>query len=52
MDGIPTIGNVTTILSLEFVCSLTNDLGDFVRTFPGTTELAGSWVVSVLVDSA
>ena len=50
MDGIPTVGNVATILGLEFVCSLPDDLGDFVRTFPGRTELASSWVFGVLVD--
>ena len=37
MDGIPTIGNVVTIMSLEFVCSLLDDLSDFVRTFIGRT---------------
>ena len=42
MNGIPTVGNVATILGLEFVCSLTDDLGDFVRTFLGRMELAGS----------
>ena len=50
MDGIPTVGN--TILGLEFVCSFTNDFGDFVRTFPGRTELADSWVFGILEDSA
>ena len=51
MDGIPTTGNVATILSLEFVCSLIEDLGNFVKTFPSRTELAGFWVFGVLVDS-
>ena len=44
MDSIPAVRNVATILGLEFVCSLPNDLGNFVRTFPDRTELAGSWV--------
>ena len=48
MDDIPTVGN--TILGLEFVCSFTNDFGDFVRTFLGRTELAGSLDFGVLVD--
>ena len=50
MDGIPTVGDVITILSLEFVCSLTDNLGDFVRAFLGRTELASSWVFCVLVN--
>ena len=52
MDGILAISNVAIILGLEFVCSLTNNLGDFVRAFIGRTQLAGSWVFGVLVDSA
>ena len=52
MDGIPVVGNVATILGLEFVCSLPKDLGDLVRTFLGRTELAGSWVFGILEDSA
>ena len=51
MDGIPAIGDVTTILSLEFVCSLIDDLGDFVKTFPGRTKFAGSGVFGVLVNT-
>ena len=42
MDGVLAVGNVATILGLEFVCSLADDLGDLVRTFPGRTELVGS----------
>ena len=52
MDGIPAIGNVVTIFGLEFVCSLADDLGDLVRTFPGRTELADSWIFGILEDSA
>ena len=52
MDGIPTVGNVATILGLEFVCSLPNNLGDLVGSFPGRTELAGTRVFSILEDSA
>ena len=52
MDGILAVGNVVTILSLEFVRSLTDDLGDFVRAFPSNTELAGSWVFGVLIEFA
>lgn len=51
MDGNPAVGDVATILSLEFLYSLTDDLGDFVRAFLGRTELASSWVFGVLVDS-
>ena len=51
MDGILAIGNVATILGLEFVCYLPDDLGDFVRTFPGRTKLVNSWIFGVLVDS-
>ena len=51
MDSIPTVGNVGTVLSLEFVCSLPDDLGDFGRTFPSRTKLVGSWVFGVLIDS-
>ena len=50
MDGILAVGNVATILGLEFVCSLPNDLKDLVRTFPGRTELAGTWVFGILED--
>ena len=42
MDGIPVVGNVATILGLEFVCSLPDELGDLVRTFPSKTEPTGS----------
>ena len=52
MDGIPTVGNVVTILGLEFVCFLPNNLGDLVGFFPGRTKLAGTWVFSILEDSA
>ena len=52
MDGIPAVGNVPTILGLEFVCSLPNDLGDLVRSFPGWTKLANTWVFGILEDSA
>ena len=52
MDDIPAVGNVATILGLEFVCSLPDDLGDLVRTFPGRTELADSYVLGILEDSA
>ncbi len=52
MDGIPAIGDVTTFLGLEFVCSLPNNLGDLVRAFPGRTKLASSWVFGILEDSA
>ena len=52
MDGIPTVLDVATMLSLEFVCSLVEDFGDLVRAFPGRIELAGSWVFCVLVHSA
>ena len=51
MDGIPAVGNVATILGLEFVCSLPDVLGDLVRTFPGKTELIGSRVFGILEDS-
>ena len=50
MDGILAVGNVVTILDLEFVCSLPDELGDFVRTFPGRIELASSWVFNILED--
>ena len=52
MDGIPAVGNVATNLGLEFVCSLPNNLGDLVRSFPGRTELADNWVFSILEDLA
>ena len=52
VDDIPTVGNVETILGLEFVCSLPNNLGDLVGSFPGRTELADTWVFSILEDSA
>ena len=52
MDGIPAVGDVATILGLEFVCSLPNNLGDFVRSFPGRTEFAGTRIFSILEDSA
>ena len=52
MDGIPAVGNVATILGLEFVCSLPNNLGDLVGSFPGRTELAGSWIFGILENSA
>ena len=51
MDGIPAVGNVATILGLEFVCSLTNNLGDLVGSLPGRTKLANTWVFSILEDS-
>ena len=52
MDGIPAVGNVATILGLEFVCSLPNNLGDLVGSFPSRTEIAGTQVFSILEDSA
>ena len=52
MVGIPAVGNVATILGLEFVCSLPNNLRDLVGSFLGRTELAGTWVFSILEDSA
>ena len=52
MDGIPAVGNVATILGLEFVCSLPNYLGDLVGSFPGWTKFANTWVFSILEDSA
>ena len=52
MDGIPAVGDVATILGLEFVCSLPNNLGDFVRSFPGRTKFAGTRIFSILEDSA
>ena len=52
MDGIPAVRNVATILGLEFVCSLPNNLGDLVGSLPGRTELANTWVFSILEDSA
>ena len=52
MDSILAVRNVATILGLKFVCSLLDDLGDLVRTFPGRIELAGSWVFGILEDSA
>lgn len=51
MDGVLTVVDVVTILSLEFVCSLADDLGDFVRAFLGWIEFAGSQVFGVLVES-
>ena len=42
MNSVPAIGDVTTILGLEFACFLPNNLGDLVGSFPGKTELAGS----------
>ena len=50
MNDIPAVGDVVTILSLEFVCFFIDDLGDFVRAFPVRTKLAGSWIFVVLVD--
>ena len=52
MDDIPAVGNVVTILGLEFVRSLLNNLGDLVGSLLGRTELAGTWVFSILEDSA
>ena len=52
MDGIPAVGNVPTILGLEFVCSLPNDLGDLVGSFPSWAKLANTWVFGILEDSA
>ena len=52
MDGIPVVGNIAIILGLEFGCSLPINLGDFERTFLCRTELTGSWVFGVLIDSA
>ena len=52
MDGIPAVGNVATILGLEFVCSLPNNLGDLVGSFPSWTKLANAWVLCILEDSA
>ena len=50
MDDIPVVGNVATILGLEFVCSLPNNLGDLVGSFLSRTELASTWVFSILED--
>ena len=52
MDGILAVRNVATILGLEFVCFLPDNLRDLVGTLPSKTKLASSWVFSVLVDSA
>ena len=52
MDDIPAVGNVATILGLEFVCSLPNNLGDLVGSFPSWAEFADTWVFSILEDSA
>ena len=34
MSGIPAVVDVTSVSSLEFVGSVTDDLGDLVRSFP------------------
>ena len=51
VDSIPAVRNVATILGLEFVCSLPNNLGDLVGSFLGRTELTGTRVFSILEDS-
>ena len=52
MNGVPVVMDVATILRLEFVCSLADDLGDLVRAFPYRPELAYSYIFRVLKDSA
>ena len=34
MGGVPVVVDVTSVSGLEFVGSVTHDLGDFVRSFP------------------
>ena len=52
MGGIPAVVDVTFISSLEFVGSVTHDLGDLVRSFPVGAQLACSYFFGVLEDSA
>ena len=52
MNIVLAVGDVTTILGLEFVCSLPDNLRDLVRTLPSKTKLASSWVFGILEDSA
>ena len=52
LDDILVVVDIATILSLAFVYSLADEFGDLVRAFPCRSELAGSWVFHVLVDSA
>ena len=42
MDGVPAIVDVSTILSLKFVCSLADEFRDLVGAILGRTKLVGS----------
>ena len=52
MGGVLTAVDVASVLSLEFVGSLTDDLGDLVGSFPVVAQLACSYFFGVLEDSA
>ena len=51
MSGVPAIVDVASILSLEFVGSLNDDLGDLVGSFPVGAELAFSCFFGILENS-
>ena len=52
MGAIPAVVDVASISSLEFVGSMTDDLGDLVGPFPVGAQLASSCFFGVLEDSA
>ena len=52
MDGVPAAVDVATNLSLKLVCSLADNLGDLVGAFPCRSEVACSWILRVMEDSA
>ena len=52
MGGIPAVGDVASVSSLEFIGSLPDDLGDLVGSFPVGAQLACSCFFGVLEDSA
>ena len=50
-DGVPTVVDVASVLSLEFVGSLSHNFGDLVGSFPCRAKLTSLWVFGVLEDS-
>ena len=52
MSGVLAVVDVASILSLEFVGSLTDDLGDLVGSFPIGAQLACSCFFGILENVA
>ena len=52
MGGVLAVVDVASILDLEFVSSVIDDLGDLLRFFPVGAKFACSCLFGILEDSA